>query len=146
MLLGLCLIWLAATQRFNGLDAFAIAVGAALICTAAAARMGGVGRGFAHAPRALYATLARAGAVVKGAVVTMRAALAADVSLRPALVRVRTRGDDQDRAAFADLLSATPGAAVVETDADGLLVHVLDEDAIDPDELGRLERRAGGGS
>lgn len=143
MLLGLGLIWLALTQRFGALEAIGVAAGAALLCTLAAVRMGGVGRAFAHGPRAAYATLSRTGAVVRGALATIRAAVAADISLKPALVRVRTRGNAQDRAAFADLLSATPGAAVVETDADGLLVHVLDEDAIDADGLGRLERRVG---
>jgi hypothetical protein len=35
--------------------------------------------------------------------------------------------------------------AVVETDADGLLVHVIDEDGVDATDLGRLEGRILGG-
>jgi hypothetical protein len=35
--------------------------------------------------------------------------------------------------------------AVVETDADGLLVHVINEDAIDAADLGRLEDLVIGG-
>jgi hypothetical protein len=31
--------------------------------------------------------------------------------------------------------------AVVETDAEGFLVHVMNEDAINADDLGRLEQR-----
>ena len=83
--------------------------------------------------------------MMRGAVATIRKALSADVTLNPALVRVRTRMTrSADRAAFAGLLTATPGMAVVETDAEGFLMHVIDEDSIDADELGRLERAAGG--
>jgi multisubunit Na+/H+ antiporter MnhE subunit len=74
----------------------------------------------------------------------MRAALAADIIIRPALVRVRTRGRGPERTAFADMLGATPGMAVVESDPDGLLVHVMNEESIDAAELGRLERITGG--
>jgi hypothetical protein len=39
------------------------------------------------------------------------------------------------------MISAVPGAVVVESDADGLLVHVIDEDAIAAEDLTRLETR-----
>jgi predicted regulator of Ras-like GTPase activity (Roadblock/LC7/MglB family) len=35
--------------------------------------------------------------------------------------------------------------AVVDVDPDGLLVHVLNEDAVDADDLGRLEAQVIGG-
>jgi multisubunit Na+/H+ antiporter MnhE subunit len=143
MLLGLCIIWLLATQRYSSSEDIAVAVAAAAACVALAVRLGGVSRTYWRAPRALFTVLARAGAVVRGALATLRAALAADVTIKPALVRVRTRGQGIERAAFADMLGATPGMAVVETDPEGLLVHVMNEDGIDAADLGRLERITG---
>jgi len=143
MFLGLCVVWLLATQRFETIDDVGVAVIVALVCTAIGMRAAGVSAAFARAPRAIYTVFARLGSVLTGAGATVRAAVAADVTLKPALVRVRTRGQGAERAAFADMLSATPGMAVVETDADGLLVHVMDEDSIDAADLGRLERITG---
>jgi multisubunit Na+/H+ antiporter MnhE subunit len=143
MLLGLCIFWLLATQRFSSGADVAVAVAAAAACTLLALRLGGPSQTFARAPRALFTVFARAGAVVRGALSTLRAALAADVTIKPALVRVRTQGRGAERAAFADMLGATPGMAVVEADPDGLLVHVMNEDDIDAADLGRLERITG---
>jgi multisubunit Na+/H+ antiporter MnhE subunit len=143
MLLGLCILWLLATQRLSSVEDIAAAVAAAALCTLIAARTTGLSRAFARAPRALVTVCARAGAVLRGAVTTIRTALAADISIKPALVRVRTRGRGPERAAFADMLSATPGMAVVETDPEGLFVHVMNEDAIDAADLGRLEGMTG---
>jgi hypothetical protein len=39
------------------------------------------------------------------------------------------------------MISAAPGTVVVESDADGFLVHVNHEDAVDAADLGRLETR-----
>jgi len=142
MLLGLCILWLLATQRFSSGD-IAVAIAAGAVCTLLALRLGGVSPTFWRAPRALFTVLVRAGAVARGALSTLRAALAADITIKPALVRVRTLGRGPERAAFADMLGATPGMAVVESDADGLLVHVMNEDAIDAADLGRLERITG---
>ena len=143
MLLGLCILWLLATLRFGSAADVAIAVLAAAACVLVSARVGGVGSAFARAPRALLTIVSRAGAVLAGSVATIRAAVAGDITLKPALVRVRTQGRGAERAAFADMLSATPGMAVVETDPDGLLVHVMHEDDIDAADLGRLERITG---
>lgn len=142
MLIGLALLWLLYAQR--GLTSFdaALAVCAAVVCVLLTLRFGGVGRGFSQAPARIGLGLARAGALVRGALSTMRAAVAADVTLSPALVRVKTRAVSPDaRAAFADMISAPPGMVVVETDADGFLVHVIEEDAVDTADLGRLEAR-----
>src|SRR5262245_55543651 len=143
LLLGLCIFWLLATQRFSSAADLAVAVAAGAACMLLALRLGGVSRTFSRAPRALFTVFVRAGAVIRGALSTLRAALAADVSIKPALVRVRTLGRGPERAAFADMLGATPGMAVVESDMDGLLVHVMNEDDIDPADLGRLERITG---
>jgi multisubunit Na+/H+ antiporter MnhE subunit len=143
MLFGLFVIWFAIAPASTSLVDIAIAAAAALLCTLVMMRMRGVGEAFVRAPRALLAAARRAPDVVGGALSTIRAALAADVTLQPALVRIKTRGGGVERAAFAHLLSATPGMAVVETDADGFLVHVTHEDDIDAAELGRLERMVG---
>lgn len=142
MLIGLALLWLLYAQR--GLSSFdaALAVCAAAVGVFFALRFGGVGRGFSQALARIGLGLARAGALVRGALSTIRAAAAADVTLSPALVRVKTRAVSADaRAAFADMISAPPGMVVVETDADGFLVHVIEEDAVDTTDLGRLEAR-----
>jgi len=143
MLFGLAIIWLIATGGFSRAEDIIVAVGAALVCVLVAWRSGSLG-GFSHAPRGLYAAAVRSASVLSGAVKTIRAALAADITLQPALVRIKTRGRGAERVAFADLLSATPGSVVVETDPEGFLVHVMNEDAVDAAELGRLERVAGG--
>jgi multisubunit Na+/H+ antiporter MnhE subunit len=70
----------------------------------------------------------------------VRAAVAADVTVKPALVRIKTRSAEPfAAAAVADLISAVPGMVVVETDDDGLLVHVINEDKVDAADLGALE-------
>lgn len=143
MLCGFLALWLLTTQRLASVQDAVIAGVAALLCVLMATRWGGASAAFARAPRAIYSTVARFGSVMAGAVTTVRAAISADVTLKPALVRIKTRGRGDERAAFADLLSAAPGMAVVDADADGFLVHVLDEDAVDAADLGRLERAAG---
>ena len=144
MFTGLWLIWLLLTQGWNSPLDVAIGAAAALAGVALTARFGGFGKGgaFSHALQLTGLALGRAGAVGKGAAGTMRAALSADVQLRPALVRVKLRPSSHfARAALADMIGAAPGAVVVEADAEGLLVHVLDEDAIDAADLGRFEAR-----
>jgi multisubunit Na+/H+ antiporter MnhE subunit len=142
MLTGLFLIWLALTSRGFSLVELGVAAGVAFTCLLVAWRFGGVGRGFARAPILIVLRGSRAGAVVRGAVQTVRAALAADVALKPALVRVKSRVTGQGaRAALAEMISAAPGQVVVEADADGLLLHVNDEDGVDAAELGALEAR-----
>jgi multisubunit Na+/H+ antiporter MnhE subunit len=134
------------TQRASSPQDWVIAGVAALACVIVALRFGGASRAFSLAPRLLALNVARAGAVVRGTVSTLRAAISADVTMKPALVRVRWRAHGvAERASFANMISATPGMAVVETDADGLLVHVINEDAIDAADLGRLEDMAAGG-
>jgi multisubunit Na+/H+ antiporter MnhE subunit len=142
MLTGLFFLWLLATQRWGSIEEAALAAGVAAACVLVSARLGGVSAAYARAPGLIWAAFARTGEVARGVWSTLRAALAADVTLRPALVRIKTRATRAaTKAAFADALSATPGMAVVETDPDGLLAHVIDEESVDPAELGRVEAR-----
>jgi multisubunit Na+/H+ antiporter MnhE subunit len=145
MLIGTCVLWLMATQRWTSSDGLTLAVISALACVFISARLGGAGGAFADAPRMAALALSRAGDVLRAAMKTVRAAAAADVRLNPALVRVKTRsGAASARAGFAHVVSATPGMAVVETDVEGALVHVMDEDETDAADLARLEDLAAG--
>lgn len=140
MLTGLFLLWIALTQRTETPLDWGLAAGAALGGVLIAWRFGGVGRSFARAPRVLLLGLAGAGAAARGALRVVRAGIAADVSLRPALVRVKSRVTGAGaRAVLAEMISAAPGQVVVEADGDGLLLHVIDEDAVDSAALGALE-------
>jgi len=142
MLIGIfVLALLVFSQRAFG-EAAMIAGALAVACVVFAARFGGLGASAWSAPQATMLGVARMGAVVSGAVRTIRSAIAADVTLNPALVRVRSRAErGLARAVMADLVSAAPGAVVVETEADGVLVHVTDEDGVDAADLGALEAR-----
>jgi multisubunit Na+/H+ antiporter MnhE subunit len=144
MLAGLFLLGLVATEGWGSREQAALVVAIALASTAAAMRLGGVRKTpFSTAPQFAVLLAGRAGAVMRGAFSTIRAALSADVTLKPALVRARV--DDAGafvKAAAADAITAAPGSIVVESDGDGLLVHVLDEDALDSASFVSVHRRA----
>lgn len=141
-LIGFGLLWLVFTQSGVGFDSWVALAVAAFVSVAISARLFGVSGVYARTPQYVSLVIARAGGVVRGALGAVRAGIAADVRLKPALVLVRSRtGSDVSKAAFADLISAGAGAVVVDADADGLLVHVLDEDHVDAERLGRLEAR-----
>lgn len=140
MLIATGIIWLLMTERWSSAEDFGAAVGAGAACVFAAWRLGGVGGDFARPARMLQLALARVGSVARGALSVLRAGAAADVTLTPALVRVKPRAARAaDRVAFANMIGATPGSVVVDVDAEGLLVHVIDEEAIEPADFGRLE-------
>jgi len=142
MLIGIFVLAVLAIGRGPAPDALAAAALIAAACVLYAVRFGGAAKTAFGAPRLGLIGLARAGAVIKGAFSTLRAGLAADVTLKPALVRVRTRSEDGFvRAALADQLSAAPGAVVVDADEDGFLIHVINEDGVDAGEIGALEAR-----
>lgn len=146
LLTGLWIIWMLVTGGQTSPENLIVAGAAALACVLFAVRAGGAADAFLRAPQTLILSISRIGAMLRGAFATMRAAIAADVTLKPALVRVKTRTQQaNDRAAFAAMISATPSMAVVDIDADGVLVHVLNEDAVDAEDLGRLEAHVLGG-
>jgi multicomponent Na+:H+ antiporter subunit E len=142
MLIGLTILGLLALERGVSLEALAAAGAIAFVCVLFAARFGGLARTGFSAPQVMVLALGRVGAVVRGAITTVRAAVAADVTLNPALVRVRTRASGAfTKAMLADLMSAAPGTVVVEADVDSALIHVNDEDGVDSAEIGALEAR-----
>lgn len=107
------------------------------------ARLGGVDRESAPHWRVLRLAplfMRRISATLQGAGAAARAAIAADVTLRPALVRIRTRRQsDASRSALAHFISAAPGGVIVDIDGDGMLAHVLQEEALDAPQLAALE-------
>lgn len=140
MLIGTFLLALLAFSERSFTEAAALAALVASACVLFAARFGGVGASVMSAPQTLALGLMRSGAVVGAALKVMRSAIAADVTLKPALVRVKARArSGLARAVMADLVSASPGAVVVDIEPDAALVHVTDEDAIDAVEIGAIE-------
>jgi multisubunit Na+/H+ antiporter MnhE subunit len=142
MLIGLFLLGVLIAGRGFAPDVVAAAGAIALGCVVFSARFGGIARAAFSTPQLAWLALSRTGAVVRGALTTMRAAVAADVTLNPALVRIRTRATDPfTKAALAELMTAAPGVVVVEADVDSALVHVNDEDGVDAADIGALEAR-----
>lgn len=139
MLVGLALLWLAAAGVPNSVDKLAAMSLAIVAAFAVAARFGGLGAAFAQTPTGLAWLARRGAALLSAALRTLRAGLAGD--LAPALMRVRPRDNSESgRALLAGRISAHPGMVVVETDAEGLLVHVINEYQVNSD---RLELQVG---
>jgi multisubunit Na+/H+ antiporter MnhE subunit len=122
-----------------------IAAGISLVIAVAfSARLGWLGRESAFLPRLLRragTTPQRLRAKASGAFRVVRAAISADVVMKPALIKVALPATDPiARAEAAAAVSQAPGAACVTLTDDAMLVHVIDEDAT-PEEA--LRRRAG---
>lgn len=141
--LSLLLIWFIATQRFSSVADLAVAAVVVLSAVLLGGRFGGgLSASFSRAPRLLLLGLSRGKTVLEGAAATTRAALAADIKLSPGLARLKTRGNDASaRADLAALISATPGSVVVDADAEGLLIHLINESDAESGDLSGLEAR-----
>jgi|GEM_PF-1759742 len=139
--IGLFLIWLLLTGKLQTPAQLAWAGGAAALSLWAGIRLAGAASPvFAAAPQFLLLGFARAGLALGACLSTLRAALAADVALAPGLARLKTRSTNNDvRAELANLISAAPGAVVVDADAEGLLMHLLNEDALETADYAALE-------
>ncbi|MEZ5995998.1 MAG: Na+/H+ antiporter subunit E [Hyphomonadaceae bacterium] len=145
MLLALFGIWMVAAPQAGVAPSMAVAGAASVMSVLVALRFGGVGGAFVRAPLGIAARVRGAGSAIRGVLATLRSALAADVTLAPALVKVKSENPiGPEGRAFASALASAPGFVVVEAGEDGILVHVLDEDRLDPVELGRIERRVTG--
>jgi hypothetical protein len=69
-----------------------------------------------------------------GALATLKAAMAGDVTVRPGLLRVRTAPRfDADIADGVGALGAAAGLAVVSIERDAVLAHALDEEIVNLD-------------
>jgi len=125
---GTFAVWLLLEQQFTA-AALLVAIAASIACVVMTARLPRLGRRtFTQMPKLAAVQAMRSGAALSDAISTVRAAIAADVKLKPALVRVRTRGGDVlGIATLANWISATPGAVVISSDDEGLLVHVNQE-------------------
>jgi multisubunit Na+/H+ antiporter MnhE subunit len=143
MLAGLFALGLLLTQGWASRDQALLIFGAALASAGAAMWLGGIRKNaFSTAPQFVVLIVSRAADVVHGALLTIRAALAADVTLKPALVSVHAETTGSfSKAAAADLISAVPGSVVVETDGEGMLVHVMNEDTMVSAAFTALQRR-----
>ncbi|HYD73754.1 MAG TPA: Na+/H+ antiporter subunit E [Candidatus Binatia bacterium] len=143
MLAGLFALGLLLTQGWASRDQVLLAFGAALASAGAAMWLGGIRKNaFSTAPQFVVLIASRAVDAVRAALSTIRAALAADVTLKPTLVSVHAETTGTfAKAAAADLISAMPGSVVVETESDGMLVHVMNEDEMDAATFTALQRR-----
>ncbi len=142
MALGVSVLWLLLTQQWSTPVDFAVALAVGLIALVSTARVGGPSPAFTRLPSVLLALFRRIGTVIGGAMATLRAALAADIILKPGLVRVKSSLAGRDASAFSGMVTMAPGAAVIDTDDEGMFVHVLNEDLIDAGELGQLQHEA----
>lgn len=139
MLVGMTVAWLLLTQSRWTPEHLAAAAGVGLLCVAVSAWLGG--RRDLGAPLGLAVErLRRTPGNFHAALRTARAALAADVSLQPALILIKARpASSAVKAAFIGSINAEPGQIAVEADGDGLLAHVLDEESVEPHHLSALE-------
>ena len=142
--IGLFLIGLLAMQ---GANAAALAIGAA-VCAVASVYLFGVERaGVGSMISSIGAVARRVPNVLAGAARTLRAAAAADVTLRPALVQVKAHAeDDFSLGATVLAMSAAPGAVAVDVSDDSLLVHVIQEDDESAADLAAIEASVTGGA
>jgi hypothetical protein len=131
MLLGLWIILLLLTLPATALGVAQAALGAAL-ATAMALRAGGASRAFSRSARSVVGLLTRNGVVIGSAIATIRAALAADVTLSPGLVRIRVANEDgSDAEDVVAKIGAAPGFCVVSAERDSVLAHALNENSVD---------------
>lgn len=136
MLVGLSLLWSVAVGAPNSVDKLAAASVAVIAALALSARFGGIGAASAATPGGLVWLLRRGPALAAATLGTLRVTLTEKTGLAPALMRVRPRDNaGAGWAMLAGRISAHSGMVVVETDADGLLVHVIDENRVDADRL-----------
>ncbi len=144
MLAGFFIIAFLLVQGWTSHDQLGFALIASLASVGVALRLWGFRKTPFSAPHHFIAlAVSRLGAMWSGTMAVIRTAVAADVTVKPALVRVR--GGEADAfasAACANSISMAPGAVVVETDGEGMLVHVIDEDKQSADAFAALERRA----
>lgn len=83
------------------------------------------------------------GEIFKANIAVVRLALAPDLNIKPVLTRVAADGgSDLARTTFGNSITLTPGTVTVEVEANGFLIHALDESFADQEGFRDMERRA----
>lgn len=144
MLAGLFFLALVFTLPALGAKAVYAAAAVALAAAAFGLRFGGVSRAYSGVLTSAGFAPDAARRVLRGALRTVRLAAAADISLRPALIRIRAvRAGPFEHVRIAAAAGGAPGIIVVECDSEGLLVHANDEEGAEVKEIERIEARIG---
>lgn len=82
------------------------------------------------------------GEILKANAKVLRACLAANLDIRPTLVKVKTGcRSDLAKTIFANSITLTPGTVTVDVDGDMLLVHGLYEEDSQPEAFEEMDRR-----
>lgn len=144
MLAGLFFLAFIFTSPVLGANAVFAAVAIALAAAAFGLRFGGASRAFSGVLASIGFAPAAARRALGGALKTVRLAAAADISLHPALIRIRAaRAGPFEQVRIAAAAGGAAGAIVVECDSEGLLVHANDEEGVEVKEFERIEARIG---
>ena len=106
-------------------------------------RMFEIWRGIRFSPSRLYHFILYTGVfvveLVRANINMMRYVYAPRISVNPRVVKVRTGLKSPiGRLALANSISLTPGSLVLDVAEDGLVIHSLDMQAVDPDEATRI--------
>ncbi|MEL7232473.1 MAG: Na+/H+ antiporter subunit E [Pseudomonadota bacterium] len=73
----------------------------------------------------------------------IKAILSADVTINPALVKVKTQCEsDLAKTVFANSITLTPGTVTVAVESGSMLVHALQEEAAGPGAFDEMDRRS----
>lgn len=141
MLVGLYLLAFTLMAPVLGANSAVAAGIVSLTATMFAVRFGGASQAFTQAISEVGGTTRSIARIVRGSLMTIRTAAAADIVLKPALIRTRAFRDGAGaETRLGEKIGAAPGSIVVEIDDGGLLVHVLDEDNPGLDEFQRAPR------
>lgn len=136
---GLFGLWFALAPAQASATSGAVAAGAVVASMLIAARFGAFDKSARFSPTLLALLVRRMARSVRGAIGVVGAVIA-PTSQRSGLVRIRqSETSEATRAAFANFVGAAPGVTVLEVQADGLLVHALDEEGLDAGKLARTE-------
>lgn len=82
------------------------------------------------------------GEIFKANIQVVKLALAPDLDIKPAMVRVPVSiQSDMARTTYANSITLTPGTVTVEVEETGFLVHAMDDSFVDMEAFRDMERR-----
>ena len=145
LIVTLAVFWLSNSGHYTplllGLGAVSVALSVLL-----ASRLGGIDRESAPYVRIIgFITYLPwlVWEIIKANYSVIKACLAADLDICPALVRVRTTCEsDLAKVTFANSITLTPGTVTVAVEGDKLLVHALYESAAGPGAFDEMDYRS----